>query len=159
MEVEQYKKNIISFEKYQLRKEKEEIYQSKVDLATISRSFEVDGFGYWNSDMINTMSNPKTIIAKYIDENMYSLHPNIIYLIDETNNGFIKYNRGQEIKYDANADNSLFVMFGNDKIGILKSEEFKNLTNKPGVNKTIPLKVMDSQSMSVEKLRDLIGIN
>lgn len=118
----------------------------------VIRSFQLSGFGTFNCDIRNRMSSPKPLLAQLKSTEGKLLDVKRIYILDKGNNGLLTFNGQENAFFDGGKENCLIAILPNEKIAVLKSEDFKasnlNLSDSQAL-----LSVYDMKTTTINQLR------
>lgn len=110
----------------------------------VYRSFQVQGFGIWNSDCPSSMPDSAMVSAKYLTEDGKPVDIAIVYMVESSKNTLYTLYKGEKVYFDPGEDNTLIVITKDNSIGRFTKEQFKYL-DKDTKEFTFKLK-MDKKS-------------
>jgi hypothetical protein len=149
------KKAVQDWDKYQARiaeenrKRAEEQQKMWANMAVrqrvqgiIYRTFQVENFGFWNSDCPANMPQGQIVQAEFQDEKGERIIFDMVYLVDKNRNALYNVYSGQattQFSYNPNSQTMLWAITAAGKLALFTVEDFADL--KPVNNKTTIIKL------------------
>ncbi len=121
----------------------------------VYRTFQVRGFGIWNSDCPSSMPDSTIVNAKYITEDGKDIDIAVVYLVESGKNALYTLYKGGKVYWDPEKDNTLIVITKDNSIGRFTKESFKNL-DKNTKEFTFKLKMVKKDKYSTADITDII---
>ena len=104
------------------------------------------------------MKEPTRIAANLYDSNGERLRYRELFVIDESNNGVMRYQETTAKKvYDKPNRNSMIAILNNGKIGILTYKEFEDGQMNNPISKPT-LEIMANKDVSIDYLKQKMGL-
>jgi len=137
---------------------KKSVDERSTSYSSIRNSFVASRFGIFNTDYPTRMTNAKKVKIDFVDELGKETYVNNAYLVISNRNVLMAnyYNRccNNTLIYTNNDDNMLFVVFPDERVGVLKNSGFVDLKRK---NKII-LEMSKKPITTTGELKTYLGI-
>ncbi len=159
-EMEKYQKDLIAFYEDRdafLANKRQELSNYEASSYNFTRSFSIDGFGYWNCDVINRMDSPKPLLAKMYDKELNKLNIRELLIADITNNGVLRYDTGGKRIYDSKSKNAIIAFLTNGEIGLLTPDEVES-TKLYSAKEEAKFEVFKSDEITIGEIKEKIGM-
>ncbi len=124
----------------------------------IIRSFQVDQFGFWNSDQPVSLPKGAVANATFISETGDGLNFNAVYLVEFGRNALYKYYDKTLVRFSYNptAQNIVWGLTTNGNLAIIKPGQ---LTGKhDGKKAKFVMEVLAEYPVSIDALKALLGV-
>ena len=132
--------------------ENADIMNGLANMSSVTRGFQISGFGVWNCDRRERMKQPAALPLEFVSEDGERIkvkgNNTPVYVIDYDNNGVLSFNDRKNAFYDKKSERmAIIVFFSATSIGIYQS--WKNFTDKLKMtDKQIPVKMLDITDMN-----------
>jgi len=117
--------------------------------------FQVASFGVWSCDRAVSPA-PKGVSAQFTDQNGQALEGMVGYVADKNHNTLRRFlvTDGVKINFDADADNLLWLVTEDDKMALMKPDQFRQVGNN--AEHTFSLTVVDKKIANEAEVRELL---
>lgn len=118
----------MTYAKKLLQCDKDSLNNIQTSQYTITRSFQIDGFGIWNCDQIMRYKNPVQITAEFKDIYDKKLKPTMVYVIDNKLQGIFSYGfsgGSSTIIMDPNSESAIFIVLSENSIALVDKNNVK----------------------------------
>ncbi len=123
----------------------------------ILRTFNISGFGIWNSDCPGALPKGAQFAANYVDSTGKKIEFKTIYLVEKGRNAMFAITAYSRLYYDPSKKNILWAVTSDNKIAIFKEDDFKNI--KVANDKAnIQMKIIDKQITKAYEVKNILEI-
>jgi len=146
-----------------LAKEKDSLDNFRTSYSTITRSLDIDGFGFWNCDQIMRLKNPVNVIAHFKNQFGKEMKAVTIHVIDSRIKGVLSYGNLKEtsrISFDPESETAIFLIDENGSIGLVDKISVKNTwAGSPKmVAVTFTAYETDPEEITTSEIRKMLGL-
>lgn len=156
-----HRQEVMAYEKDKaayLFEKRKEVATYEASSFNVQRSFQIDGFGYWNCDVINRMIEPKHLMAGLYNEELERLNPKELMIVDITNNGVLRYSNGTGKKlYDNKSSNAIIAFLDDEQIALLIPEKFDSQPLNRVASKP-KLEIFNVKDISIGDIKTKVGM-
>ncbi|MEM9921110.1 MAG: hypothetical protein AAF990_23615 [Bacteroidota bacterium] len=124
----------------------------------ILNRFTASSFGIWNCDRPLPPFMVK-VKGEFVDiDRKSSYAENTAYLVDKSLNTVCRYytGKGVEVAYNKKSDNLLWLLTSDNKIAIMRPDEFKRISQGDGSHATFVMDLVDKEIKSEEDIRKIL---
>ena len=140
-----YKTQLKAYRSFLLREKIDELKPSE----KITRTLEVNNFGFINIDYPLDYPQGGSFAPKYVDKNSKPLKLNNVVLVEKGRNALFKYTK--EIKYNPKNENLLWGINNEGKLAYFKNEQFERLDSKKEIQ-TLEMNVYTEKELTYDKI-------
>ncbi|MCB0401199.1 MAG: leucine-rich repeat domain-containing protein [Flavobacteriales bacterium] len=129
-DMEKYQADLIEFNRDRdgyLAGLRQEISNYEASSYNFTRSFSIDGFGYWNCDVFKRMESPKPLLAKMVGQEDEKLNIKELMVADITKNGVLRYSTPGRQLYDAKSKNAIIAFLAEGEIALLTPDAVESI--------------------------------
>lgn len=138
-----------------IERENEQRKKANYTTNNITALFTVNRFGVFNCDTPRNLPKGKTVLANYETENGDPIHQTI-KLIEEGNRAIYHFYSGyKQLKFNPNQKNLLISVTDDNKIAVVKPEEFKEIEKKSG-KCVIKMKECEEELTSKREIEEFV---
>lgn len=121
--------------------------------SSVSRSFELSGFGVWNCDQRARMADPVSMPIQFVEENG-TRHDTVtdrkIYVVDYDKNGVVTFDKAKNAFYDrASGRTAILVFFTAATVGVYQSW-VRLKSGRQISDSEVPMRTLDITNMTLE---------
>ncbi len=161
IEMTVHREELIAYQKNRaeyISNKRKEVASYEASSFNVQRSFQIDGFGYWNCDVIKRMTEPKHLMAGLYNEELDRLNPKELMIVDITNNGVLRYGNGTGKKlYDSKSSNAIIAFIDDEQIALLTPEKFDDEPLNRMTTKA-KLELFNIKDVSIGDLKKKVGM-
>lgn len=124
------------------------------------RMFSVQNFGTWNCDQPQRLPTGASVVASFVDRNTgKQLDLQTAYLVEPGRDIMFSYYPGNfnTFRFNPTAENLVWGVTSNQKICVMKREEFRSAAKKDG-KATFAMEVLDKKFSNTDEVKDYLGI-
>jgi hypothetical protein len=137
------------------KREEKKFAATMATLGDVYRSFQIDGFGYWNCD-IATKQKTISITATFKDEKGNELQLGYVTVINRSVNSIYRVNFDNELLLVPTAENMLLAVYNNQFVYV-SYDEFKKLNITDDTKEqTFIVKIVEENDLNYRYIRNLI---
>lgn len=121
----------------------------------IINRFQVGSLGFWSCNR-PVLPAPQEVSAQFADQNGNKLEGKIAYVANKNHNTVRRFlaTDGAKMHFDAKSDNLLWMVTEDDKIAIVKPEQFREIGNNNA--HTFTFKLVDQKIDNEAEVRELL---
>ncbi|CAN5193081.1 hypothetical protein BH09BAC1_BH09BAC1_18220 [soil metagenome] len=126
--------------------------------ADVVRTFQIDQFGFWNSDSPQMMPMGALVAAQFVDEDGKALLFYQLYLVEYGRNAIFKYYEKtlSRFAYNPKIENLVWGMTSNGNLAIIKPKQLHGLY-KQNEKVKFEMQVITQLPESLDELKQLLG--
>ena len=144
-----YKTQLKAYRSFLLREEIDELEASE----KITRTLEVNDFGFINIDYPLDYPQGGSFTPKYVDKNSKPLKLNNVVLVEKGRNALFRYT--QEIKYNPKNENLLWGVTNEGELAYFNNDQFKRLDTTNTIQ-TLEMNVHSEKELTYDKILSIL---
>lgn len=121
----------------------------------IYRTFQVEKFGIWNSDLPQNLPQQAIVDAQYISEDGKPITVAKVYLVEAGKNALYSLSSGDKVYFNPSAENTIIVITEDNYLGYFTVEQFQEL-NKSTKEYTFKLKMNKKEKYTANDIIALL---
>lgn len=129
--------------------------------ATVRRTFQIKGFGVYNSDCPLSMPQGRILAMKFQNEAEQPIEMSSVYIVDMQMNSMFKLNGGanDQLRYNPESETVLWGLTPSKELAYFTVEDFEDLEETaPRDSAMFTMRMHDKQITRASEVRKLLGL-